>query len=227
MASPINLESIEQETAPNPDAAVIVLHGLGADGTDLMPVIAALQLPQSARIRFVFPHAPVRPVTINGGYPMRAWYDVFEADIARRADMMGVEASHGQVESLIQREESRGIDSKRIIVAGFSQGGAIALYTGLRHATPLAGIVALSTYLIGADRLASEASAGIRAVPILMAHGTEDPVVKLEWGAASRDRLQAEGYAVSWHEYVMGHAICQDEIRAVRAFVVKYLDTAQ
>jgi phospholipase/carboxylesterase len=227
MSSPIKLESIEQETAPNPDAAVIVLHGLGADGYDLMPVIDALRLPPSARIRFVFPHAPVRPVTINGGYPMRAWYDVFETDIARRADIVGVQASHGQVEALIQREESRGIDSKRIIVAGFSQGGAIALYTGVRHATPLAGIIALSTYLIGADRLASEASPENKAVPILMAHGTDDPVVKLEWGAASRDRLQAEGYAVSWHEYVMGHAICQEEIGAIRMFVVKHLHTAQ
>jgi phospholipase/carboxylesterase len=217
------LSCIELETGAHPDAAVIWLHGLGADGNDFVPIVEEMRLPPSLAIRFVFPHAPVRPVTINAGMPMRAWYDIYAANLSERADMAGVKASQAQVEALIARERARGVASRRIVVAGFSQGGAIALYTGLRHAERLAGIVALSTYLVRPGDLGAEASAANRDVPVFMAHGTVDPVVRLEWGDASRQALVAAGYGVEWHTYGMPHSVVWEEIEAITAFVARIL----
>ena len=213
------LPGIELETAPNPSASVIWLHGLGADGNDFVPIVAELALPPGMPTRFVFPHAPLRAVSINNGMRMRAWYDITGADLSRRADMAGVRQSQAQLEALIEREGERGIRPERIVLAGFSQGGAIALYTGLRHAERLAGIMALSTYLIAPDRLAAEASSANRAVPIFMAHGSADPVVRLEWAEASRSVLEAAGYAVEWHGYTMQHSVCLEEVQAIGAWL--------
>ena len=217
------LPSIELETAPNPTASVIWLHGLGADGNDFVPIVPELRLAQSLRLRFVFPHAPVRAVTINNGMRMRAWYDIAAADLNSRADLVGVRESQAQLEALIERETARGMPSERIVLAGFSQGGAIALYTGLRHAERLAGIMALSTYLIAPDKLATEASAANRGVPIFMAHGTADPVVRFQWGEASRRVLEAAGYAIEWHTYRMEHSVCLEEVQAIGAWLTKVL----
>jgi len=217
------LPSIELETAPNPTASVIWLHGLGADGNDFVPIVPELRLPQSLRVRFVFPHAPVRAVTINNGMRMRAWYDIAAADLNSRADLIGVRESQAQLEALIERENARGMPSERIVLAGFSQGGAIALYTGLRHAERLAGIMALSTYLIAPDKLATEASAANRGVPIFMAHGTADPVVRFEWGEASKRMLEAAGYPIEWHTYRMEHSVCLEEVQAIGAWLTKVL----
>jgi phospholipase/carboxylesterase len=217
------LPSIELETAPNPIASVIWLHGLGADGNDFVPIVPELGLPESLRLRFVFPHASVRAVTINNGMRMRAWYDIAAADLTNRADLAGVRESQGQLEALIERENARGMASERIVLAGFSQGGAIALYTGLRHAERLAGIMALSTYLIAPDKLAAEASAANRKVPIFMAHGTADPVVHFQWGEASRRLLETAGYAVEWRSYRMEHSVCLEEVQAIGTWLRKVL----
>jgi phospholipase/carboxylesterase len=217
------LPSIELETAPNPTASVIWLHGLGADGNDFVPIVPELRLPETMRVRFVFPHAPVRAVTINNGMRMRAWYDISAADLTNRADLAGVRQSQAQLETLIERENARGMPSERIVLAGFSQGGAIALYTGLRHAERLAGIMALSTYLIAPDTLATEASAANRGVPIFMAHGTADPVVRFEWGEATKRLLEGAGYRVEWHTYRMEHSVCLEEIQAIGAWLTKVL----
>ena len=217
------LSSIELETGAHPDAAVIWLHGLGADGNDFVPIVEEMRLPDALSLRFVFPHAPIRPVTINQGMPMRAWYDIAAANLAERADIEGVRASQAALETLIARERARGIASRRTVVAGFSQGGAIALYTGLRHRERLAGIVALSTYLVRPGDHAAEASAANRDVPIFMAHGTVDPVVRLEWGDASRRALAAAGYAVEWHTYGMPHSVVWEEIEAISVFLARVL----
>ena len=217
------LPTIELETASNPTAGVIWLHGLGADGNDFVPIVPELRLPESLRVRFVFPHAPVRAVTINNGMRMRAWYDIAAADLTNRADLAGVRESHAQLEALIERENARGMPSERIVLAGFSQGGAIALYTGLRHAERLAGIMALSTYLIAPDKLATEASAANRGVPIFMAHGTADPVVRFQWGEASKRMLEAAGYPIEWHAYGMEHSVCLEEVQAIGAWLTKVL----
>jgi phospholipase/carboxylesterase len=222
MPAPI-LSSIELETAPNPTTSVIWLHGLGADGNDFVPIVPELRLPESLRVRFVFPHAPVRAVTINNGMRMRAWYDIAAADLANRADLAGVRESQGQLEALIERENARGMPSERIVLAGFSQGGAIALYTGLRYAKALAGIMALSTYLLAPDTLALEASGANRKVPIFMAHGTADPVVRFQWGEASKRLLETTGYAVEWHSYRMEHSVCLEEVQAIGAWLTKVL----
>lgn len=217
------LPCIEIETAPNPGASVIWLHGLGADGNDFVPIVPELRLPASLPLRFVFPHAPVRPVTINNGMRMRAWYDIAATDLSNRADLAGVHQSQSLLEALIGRERDRGMPSVRILLAGFSQGGAIALYTGVRHAEPLAGIVALSTYLVSAEALATEANAANRALPIFMAHGTADPIVRYEWGEASRRALEAAGYRVDWHGYRMEHQVCLEEIVALGAWLARVL----
>jgi phospholipase/carboxylesterase len=217
------LPSIELETAPNPTASVIWLHGLGADGNDFVPIVPELRLPQSLRVRFVFPHAPVRAVTINNGMRMRAWYDIAAADLNSRADLIGVRESQAQLEALIERETARGMPAERIVLAGFSQGGAIALYTGLRHAERLAGIMALSTYLIAPDKLATEASAANRGVRIFMAHGTADPVVRFQWGEASKRMLEAAGYPIEWRTYRMEHSVCLEEVQAIGAWLTKVL----
>ena len=217
------LPSIELETGPRSTAAVIWLHGLGADGNDFVPIVNEMRLPPSLPIRFVFPHAPVRPVTLNNGFRMRAWYDLSAGDITNRADVAGVLDSQAHIEALIAREKSRGIDARRIILAGFSQGGVIALFTGVRHAERLAGIVALSTYVVLPDRLAEEGSAANRDVPIFMAHGTSDPMVRLEWGEAGRRALVAAGFGVEWHTYPMPHSVVWEEIEAVSAFLARVL----
>ena len=217
------LSAIEIETAPDPDAAVIWLHGLGDDGRGWSEVVPALNLPRPSRVRFLFPHAPVMPVTINRGYPMRAWYDIREEDFSDRADLAGVQRSQAHVEALMAREKSRGIAARRIVLAGFSQGGAIALYAGLRHPERLAGIVALSTYVIAPATLATDAAPANRDVPIFMAHGTQDPVVQYRWGQRSRDALVATGYAVEWHVYAMPHSAVPEEIDAIGKFLVRVL----
>lgn len=217
------LPCIEIETAPNPTASVIWLHGLGADGNDFVPIVPELALPQSMPTRFVFPHAPIRSVTINSGMRMRAWYDIAAADLNSRADLVGVRQSRSQLEELIEREGARGMRSERIVVAGFSQGGAVALYTGLRHEDRLAGIMALSTYLIAPDRLGAESAAAGRAVPIFMAHGTADPVVRFEWGERSKRMLEEASYSVEWHSYRMEHSLCLEEVHAIGAWLKRVL----
>ena len=215
------LEAIEIESAKNPAASVIWLHGLGADGNDFASIIPALQLPKTP-IRFVFPHAPVQPVTINGGMRMRAWYDISDGAI-RREDEAGVRASQGLIEALIAREKERGTAAERLVLAGFSQGGAIALQTGLRHAERIAGIMALSTYLPIADKFPAEAGAANREVSIFMAHGSYDPVIPLARAEQSRGILQSLGYAVEWREYPMQHSVCPEEVTDIGAWLRKVL----
>ena len=219
------LPCIETETAPDPRASVIWLHGLGADGNDFVPIVPELRVPGSLPVRFIFPHAPVRPVTINNGFRMRAWYDISAADLNNRADIAGVQQSARQVAALMDREKQRGILPTRIL-AGFSQGGAIALYAGLRYPERLAGIIALSTYLVAADGLAAEASEANRETPIFMGHGMADPVVRFEWGEASRQALVAAGHSVEWHTYRMEHSVCIEEINAVSAWLQRVLASA-
>ncbi len=203
------LETIEIDTGPSPRAAVIWLHGLGADGHDFEPIVPELGMAAAPGTRFVFPHAPMQPVAINGGAVMRAWYDVTGDG---RQDAAGIRASQAHVEALIARERARGIAARSIVLAGFSQGGAMALQTGLRHPERLAGILALSCYLPLPETLEREASQANRDVPIFMAHGTQDPVIPLSWAMRSRDHLIALGYAVEWREYPMPHSVCAEEI---------------
>jgi phospholipase/carboxylesterase len=217
-----SLEAIELETGPQPSASVLWLHGLGADGTDFVPVVDALDLP-ARPIRFVFPHAPMRAVTINQGYVMRAWYDIVSTDLERRADERGVRESQQLVEGLIERERGRGVAAERIVLAGFSQGGAIALQTGLRHAERLGGIMALSCYVPLAATVEAERTAASGAVPIFMAHGTHDPVIPLRLARESRDLLRAAGYDVSWHEYPMEHSVSPEEVEAIGAWLRRVL----
>jgi phospholipase/carboxylesterase len=213
------LPAIEIETAASPDSAVIWLHGLGDDGQGWSDIVRSLPLPAGAAIRFVFPHAPVMPVSINNGIEMRAWYDIKAANLSERADLDGVKRSQALLEALIAREKERGIGARRIVVAGFSQGGAIALYAGLRHAERLAGVIALSTYLINGAGLAAEASAANRDVPIFMAHGLYDPVVQLAWAEGSRAALVAQHYAVEWHTYPMQHSASIEEVADIGKFL--------
>lgn len=214
------LEALEVEVGSaaggSVDASIIWLHGLGADGHDFEPIVPELPLPAGLRARFIFPHAPVQAVTINYGHVMPAWYDVYGDG---RQDADGIRASQARLEALIARERERGVATRRIVLAGFSQGGAIALQTGLRHSQRLAGILALSTYLPLAETLGAEAAAANRGVPIFMAHGTEDPVIPLQRAAISRDQLRKLGYQVEWHEYPMPHAVCPEEIADVGAWL--------
>jgi len=217
-------EAIEIETAPAPDAAVIWLHGLGADGHDFEPIVPELRLPARLRLRFVFPHAPVRPVTINMGMPMRAWYDILQMG-GGREDAAGVDASQGLVEALIARERGRGIVAARIVLAGFSQ-GAIALHTGLRHGEPLAGVLALSTYLPLASTLAAQRSAASHGLQVFMAHGGHDPVIDIAHARESRAVLEALGYSVQWREYAMPHSVCAEEIADIAGWLLSRLAPA-
>ncbi len=201
-----------------PQGSIIWLHGLGADGHDFEPIVPELQLPPSLRLRFVFPHAPVRPVTLNGGMAMRAWYDIFSLDRNGPADEAGIRASAALLEQWIVREQERGIPPGKIVVAGFSQGGAIALHAGLRAQQQLAGILALSTYLPLHEAFADEAVAS--DLPIFMAHGTLDPVLPMALGRDSADFLLAGGYNVEWHDYPMAHSVCAEEIRDIRAWLL-------
>ena len=216
------LETIEIETAPNPTATVIWMHGLGADGNDFAPMVPELRLGSAPAIRFVFPHAPMIPVTINNGYVMRAWYDISYGDLegkSRQADEKGVRASQAEIEKLIAREVARGIRANKIVIAGFSQGGAIALHTGLRHAAPLAGIMALSTYLPAPHTLPAEAAAANRDIALFYAHGSDDQVIPIAMAETSRQTLSAARYAVDWHEYPMQHSVCLEEIRDISAWL--------
>lgn len=211
-------ETIELESAPSPDAAVIWLHGLGADGHDFEPVVPELRLPRELRVRFVFPNAPVRPVTINMGMPMRAWYDILQMG-GGREDEAGIRASQELLEALVARERERGVDAKRIVLAGFSQGGAIALHTGLRHAERLAGILALSTYLPLAGTAAAERSAVSGDTPIFMAHGSLDDMIPIDRARQSRLALERLGCEVEWREYPMPHSVCGQEIADIAAWL--------
>ncbi|RRN59167.1 carboxylesterase [Pseudoxanthomonas sp. SGNA-20] len=206
------LQTVEQETGANPQWTVLWLHGLGADGHDFAPIVPELVRPHWPALRFVFPHAPVRPVTINGGVPMRAWYDIVGMDFATRADAAGVEESIEQVEALIAREAERGIPASRLLLAGFSQGGAITLATGLRRREPLAGLVALSTYLPGGTAAAAAREPNAVAQPVFFAHGSADPVVAFQHGQASARALEQAGFEVEWHHYPMAHQVCAQEI---------------
>jgi phospholipase/carboxylesterase len=218
------LETIDIETAPQPKASIIVLHGLGADGNDFVPFAQEIDLRAVGPVRWVFPHAPVMPVTINGGYRMRAWYDVLHAaDLRQRQDEAGLRASLQHIEEIIAREKERGSASGRIVLAGFSQGCAMALLTGLRHKERLAGIVGMSGYLPLAETTAQERSDANQLTPIFLAHGTMDPVIPVDAGAMSRDALRALGYDVEWHEYPMPHSVCTEEVRDLGAWLAKVL----
>jgi phospholipase/carboxylesterase len=206
------LESIEIETAPNPTVSVIWLHGLGADGNDFVPIVHEMDLTDCPAIRFVFPHAPTMPVTINNGYVMRAWYDILGADIAHREDEIGLRKSQTMVEHLIAHEKSRGIPANRIVLAGFSQGCAMALQTGLRHPEKLAGLLCLSGYLPLHASVATERHGANHDTPIFLAHGQDDPIIPIDRAEKSRDMLQALGYKIEWHEYRMPHSVCEEEI---------------
>ena len=217
------LPRIELESAPNPTAAVIWMHGLGADGNDFAPLAPQLDLAGCQPIRFIFPHAPSMPVSINNGYVMPAWYDILVMDLVRQEDGAGIRKSALAIEALIANEVARGIQPANIVLAGFSQGGAVALYTGLRHPERIAGVVALSTYLVDGAGLPAEASAANRDLPLFMAHGTFDPVVRIAWAEQSRDALAAMGWSVEWHAYPMEHAATIEEIAAVGEFLRRVL----
>lgn len=221
------LETIEIETGKNPTTSVIWMHGLGADGSDFVPVVDELRLDGAPAIRFVFPNAPMRPVTINNGFVMRAWYDVSFGDLegnSRRADEKGVRESQERIIALIEREGRRGVAAARIVLAGFSQGGAIALQTGLRYPQKLAGMMALSTYLPLADSLPQEAADANKDTPIFMAHGLFDPLVPLVMAAGSMTFLTGLGYSVEWRQYSMQHSVCPQEILDIGAWLRRVLN---
>lgn len=218
------LDTIELQTHESCDWSVIWMHGLGADGSDFVPVLPELGLDRSIRIRFVFPNAPAIPVTCNGGYVMPAWYDIISLDKNNREiDVDGIVKSRQQIRDLIGREEELGIPSDRIFVAGFSQGGAVAYSTGLTHPKPLAGVIALSTYLPVTQLVDEEATEANRRVPIFAAHGTEDDVVSIELGLRARDFLVQKGYSCQWHEYPMPHSVCLEEIQAIGAWLNEHI----
>ena len=215
------LDTVEMESAPAPTASIVWMHGLGADGHDFAPIVPELELPSPTR--FVFPHAPMRPVTINFGAVMRAWYDVRGVGGERREDAEGVRASAEQIEALVARERGRGVPAERIVLAGFSQGGAMALHTGLRHRERLAGILALSCSLPLADLLAEEAAPANRDVPIFFAHGRHDDLIPMARAQRARDVLTGLGYRVEWHDYPMPHSVCPEEIADISAWLTKTL----
>ena len=220
------LETIEIETGPQPVATVIVLHGLGADGNDFVSIAQELDLEAVGPVRFVFPHAPVIPVTINNGYRMRAWYDIFTPDLVRREDDAGLRLSLASVQQLLAAENARGIPANRIVLAGFSQGCAMSLLAGVRHSERLAGIAGLSGYLPLAATTAAERTDANAFTPIFLAHGRQDNVVDIARGKASRDALLALGYDVQWHEYPMAHSVCMDEIADLNQWLLKVLAPA-
>ncbi|HKL64344.1 MAG TPA: alpha/beta fold hydrolase [Woeseiaceae bacterium] len=213
------LETAEISTGEEPAGSVVWLHGLGADGHDFEPVVPELRLPADLPLRFVFPHAPIRPVTINAGMRMRAWYDIVAIDRSARQDEEGIRASAAATVELIEREQRRGMPAERIVLAGFSQGGAIAIHTALRHAERLAGLIALSTWMPLGETLAVEASAANRDLPVFMAHGRQDPMVPVGLGEQTREALSAAGYPVEWHTYEMPHAVCPAEIADISAWL--------
>lgn len=215
------LEHITYESAPNPQRSVIWLHGLGADGGDFLPIAQQLRLEKP--VRFIFPHAPTMPVTINGGYVMRAWYDIFSLEMGSPQDEAGIRRSQAEIEILIAQEVARGVATKNILLAGFSQGGAIVLHTALRHSQRLAGVLALSTYLPLHATVESEHNPANADIPIFMAHGHFDDIIKPEIAIASKNKLLSMGYPVDWREYAMAHSVCEDEILHMRRFIMSNL----
>ncbi len=214
------LDAVEVQSGGNIGASVIWMHGLGADGHDFEPIVPHLSLPAPlGGVRFVFPHAPHRPVTINNGYVMRAWYDIAGVDLAARQDEPGIRASALEIQQLIEREIQRGVPTEQIVLAGFSQGGVVALHTGLRYEKPLAGILALSCYLPLAESVQAERSTANAAIPIFMAHGTSDEVIPLTLGHAGFQQLTALGYPIEWRDYPMGHEVNFDEINAIKVWL--------
>jgi len=226
MLSPMSLEALELQTGSEPVASIVVLHGLGADGNDFVPIARELDLSMVGAVRFVFPNAPIRPVTINGGYRMRAWYDVLGTDLARREDEAGLRASLSAVQALLEQEAQRGIAPARTVLMGFSQGCAMTLLCGLRAPQRLAGLVGLSGYLPLAATTAAERSMANRDVPLFLAHGRFDPVIPFARGVASRDALAAMEYDIEWHEYPMEHAVCPEEVVDLNDWLVKVLAKA-
>ena len=214
-------DCVEVNSGENPVGSVIWLHGLGADGHDFEPIVPELNLPADLPLRFVFPHAPMRPVTINGGMVMRAWYDIVTLDAEGRADADGVRESTAILEALIAREIQRGVSAEKIIVAGFSMGGAIAINTALNTAHSLAGLMALSTYLPLPGEV--DGSSGSRDLPVFMAHGSFDPMLPMQWGRLSAQKLEETGFKVEWHDYPMAHAVCPQEIADIRNWLLRVL----
>lgn len=217
------IETIEVETAAKPTAAVIWMHGLGADGHDFEPVVPQLAQSQRSAIRFVFPHAPMRSVTLNAGMRMRAWYDIKGLDGNSKEDDSGIRASAEAIGALIRRENGRGIATNRVVLAGFSQGGAMSLHTGTRYPEKLAGIIALSCYLPLSSSFAAERLATNQSTPIFLAHGSLDPVIAQSTGEEARAILEAAGYAVEWHSYRMAHSVCIEELEAIAAYLQRVL----
>jgi phospholipase/carboxylesterase len=217
------LETVEVETGPRPQASVIWLHGLGADGHDFEPVVPEIVRGLARPLRFVFPHAPVRPVTINNGYRMRAWYDIAGFDRSALQDEVGIRGADAAVRALIRRENERGVPAERIVLAGFSQGGAMALFTGVRYPERLAGIMGLSCYLVLAATLDEERDAANQSTPVFMAHGTFDPVVDVRLGEETRKTLEARGYALTWRTYPMPHAVSPEEIADITSWLQRVL----
>jgi len=213
------LECVVTETGPDPDHAVIWLHGLGADGNDFAPIVPQLRCAQTRAVRFVFPHAPVRPVTVNGGMRMRAWYDILGFEIARDQDIQGIAESLRQVERLIQREIDRGIAPGKLVLAGFSQGGAVALRLALGRKQRLAGTMALSCYLLEGETLGEWLTPAGRETPIFMAHGTHDPIVPVALGRDATQKLAEQGVQVAWSEWPMQHAVCPEEVAALDRWI--------
>jgi phospholipase/carboxylesterase len=217
------LETIEIQTGPGPTGSVIWMHGLGADGHDFEPIVPELVRPGERALRFVFPNALVRPVTLNRGYPMRAWYDIMGLECGTAQDEAGIRASYTEIQTLIRRENDRGIPTDRIALAGFSQGGAMALFSGTRYPEKLAGIMGLSCYMLLDSHFAAERVPANQATPIFLAHGTQDPVVSPLLGEQSRRLLEASGYAVEWHTYAMPHSVCPQEVADIAAWLRKIL----
>lgn len=219
----MTLETIERETGADPGAAIIVMHGLGADGSDFVPICDEIDLSGAGAVRYVFPHAPVRPVTINGGYPMRAWFDVLSFERGQNEDEAGLRESQAAIAELVEREMARGVPAARIVLMGFSQGCAMTLMTGLRFGQRLAGLIGLSGYLPLADKLAAERSDANADVPIFLAHGIADPVIPFARAEAARDALAALGYPAEWHAYSMVHTVTPQEIRDIERFLQRVL----
>jgi phospholipase/carboxylesterase len=223
MTTPTLLDCVEHETGPQPTHSVIWLHGLGADGHDFAPIVPELRLPASLAVRFVFPHATIQPVTINGGMAMRSWYDILTPNLVKREDEAGIRVSEQAIQALIARENARGVPTSRIVLAGFSQGCAMTLHTGIRFKEKLAGLMGLSGYLPLIDMATQERQAANAETPIFLAHGTHDPVVTLERAEASRAKLVELGYSVQWHTYPMPHSVCAQEIDDISSFLQSVL----
>ncbi len=224
ITEPIYLQSIEVETGENPAYTIVWLHGLGADGNDFVPIVNELRLLPDKPVRFIFPHASERPISINNGYIMRAWYDISHPDFNHHQDESGICSSQKAINALIVREMQRGIASTHILLAGFSQGGAMALQVGLHQVNPLAGIIALSCYLPLAEMLSFETCAVNAAIPIFMAHGTYDTVIPISHAIASKEKLLAANYTPEWHEYAMAHTVCQQEIADISHWLQRIME---